>query len=87
MRTDRQRHSDEDRLITTLYYHKGLKMGIVTRDGMPALVLTDDRVQEYESFINAAQKVARQVGKTDILRAQLDIILRYPDEKVGWQKL
>lgn len=74
-------------MITTLYYHQGLKMGIVTRDGMPAVVLTDERVFEYEDFIASAQKIARQAGKTDILRAQLDIILRYPDEKVGWQRL
>lgn len=74
-------------MITTLYYHKGLKMGIVTRDGMPALVLTDERVMEYEEFITIAQKIVRQVGKTDIVRAQLEIILRYPDENVGWQRV
>jgi len=74
-------------VITTLYYHLSLKLGIVTRNGMPALVLTDERVMEYEDFITTAQKIARQAGKTDILRAQLDIIMRYPDKKVGWQRL
>ncbi len=74
-------------MITTLYYHQELKLGIVTQDGMPVLVLTDERVLEYHEFITTAQRVARQVGKSDIIRAQLDIILRYPDEKVGWQRV
>lgn len=74
-------------MTTSLYYHKGLKIGIVCQNGMPTLVLTDEMVLEYEDFISSAQMIARQVGKTDIRRAQLDIILRYPDENLGWQRL
>ena len=74
-------------MITALYYHKGLRLGIVTRDGMPTLVLTDEMVLDYEDFISSAQTKARQTGKADALRSQLDIILRYHDAQVGWQRL
>lgn len=70
-----------------LYYHQGLKLGIITDDGMPSVVITDERVMEFEQFIETAQKVARQTGKSDSVRTQLDVILRFPDKSVGWQKL
>lgn len=73
--------------MITLYYHEGLKLGIITSDGMPKLVLTDKCVVEYEAFIQDALLVARQVGKSGTQRNQLEVILRYPDEKVGWQRL
>jgi hypothetical protein len=73
--------------VITLYYHQGLKLGIITNNGMPTLVLTDERIMEFEQFIRSAQTVARQAGKSDSLRIQLEVIMRYPDETVGWQRL
>lgn len=73
--------------MITLYYHQGLKLGIITSDGMPSMVLTDDKVLEFEYFIKTAQTIARQAGKSDTLRTQLEVILRYPDASVGWQRL
>lgn len=73
--------------MITLYYHQILKLGIITNNGMPTLVLTDDKIMEFEQFIRNATTVARQAGKSDTLRAQLEVIMRYPDETVGWQRL
>ncbi len=73
--------------MITVYYHKGLKLGIITNDGMPALVLTDECVLEYEHFITRAQKLTRQTGKSDSIRTQFELILRYTDESVGWERL
>lgn len=73
--------------MITLYYHQGLKLGIVTTNGMPTLVLTDDKIVEFEHFICDAQLIARQAGKSDALRSKLEVIMRYPDETVGWQRL
>lgn len=73
--------------MIALYYHESLKIGIVTQSGMPSVVLTDERVMEYEHFIETAHKVARQTGKSDLARTQLEIVLRCPDERVGWRRL
>lgn len=73
--------------MITLYYHKSLKLGIVTRDGMPAIVITDELVMEYENFMNIAKLKARQAGKQEAIAAQYEIILRCPDESVGWERL
>lgn len=73
--------------MITLYYHKNLKLGIVTENGMPTLVLSDDRVLEFEYFITTAQKLAHQTGKSDSTRTQFELILRYTDETVGWERL
>ncbi len=73
--------------MITLYYHQGLKLGIVTDDGMPSLVITDERVMEFEQYIETAQQGVRQLGKSDSRRAQLEVILRFPDKSVGWAKL
>jgi hypothetical protein len=70
-----------------LYYHQELKLGIITDGGMPAVVITDEKVMEFEQFIETAKKVVRQTGKSDGVCTQLDMILRFPDKSIGWQEL
>ncbi len=73
--------------MISLYYNEGLRVGVVMRDGMPAVVITDDFVGDHETFVSDATSLAQLRGKMSFQRTFLEVFLRCPDDQLGWRRL
>lgn len=66
-----------------MYHNTLYNVSVVMRDGMPSLLMTDERIVDFETFANGAAFVPTRDPKREVI----DVVLRCPDPDLGWERL